>query len=48
MRPIEGATKPATAAPLEVADEEDELVLEVLLLPELPSRVVGVAVDVHL
>lgn len=50
MRPIEGATKPAIAEPLEVAEAPPELVVEppVLLLPELPSMVVGLEVEVQL
>jgi hypothetical protein len=51
VKPIEGTTKPATAAPLEEAELEEPVdvpVPEVPLLPELPSMVLGVEVDVQL
>jgi len=45
VKPIEGAAMLATAAPLEVAEEEEELLEE---LPEPPSMVVGWEVWVQL
>ena len=46
VKPIEGTAMLATAAPLEVAEEEEELLEEEL--PEPPSMVVGWEVCVQL